>query len=84
MDPIISKTRSTYFGQQLDDYMILCQNLNLKLTRAKAYELNIAARGGANALNSHLLQIQKRNSQDHLNKNINLIDFLRKGNAHDN
>lgn len=55
MEPIISKTRSSYFGQQLEDYILMCQSLNLKLSRAKAYELNIAARGGAQSLNSHLI-----------------------------
>ena len=53
------KTGSRYFGDQLSDYMMLCKSLaNYRLSRVKANELNIYARGGAVQVKEHLNNVK--------------------------
>ena len=57
----------------------------LRLSRIKANELNIFARGGAVQVKAKLNSLQfnaaKSKLQTTIDKNMNLIDFIRKGNC---
>lgn len=58
--PVKMKTGSRLFGDQLQDYVLLCKNLaNFRLNRVKANELNIYARGGASHVKEHLNAIKQ-------------------------
>lgn len=59
---VTQKTASRTFGDNCDDYVLLCKRLNLKLTRQKAQELNIYARGGASEIKRHVSCNNKRDS----------------------
>ena len=53
--PVQRITGSRAFGDKLEDYQELCKQLgDFKLSRVKANELNIMARGGASVIQAHL------------------------------
>lgn len=58
--PVQRITGSRAFGDKLEDYQELCKQLgDFKLSRVKANELNIAARGGASVVQVHLSVAKK-------------------------
>ena len=58
--PVQRSTGSRVFGDKLEDYQELCKQLgDFKLSRVKANELNIMARGGANVIQAHLNLVKK-------------------------
>lgn len=53
--PVQRITLTRTFGDKLEDFQELCRQLgDFKLNRVKANELNIAARGGAQVVETNL------------------------------
>ena len=84
--PVQRITGSRAFGDQLADYQELCKQLgDFRLSRVKANELNISARGGAGVVQTHLT-VAKKNaaaqaSQQSLEQGRALTDSALKGKA---
>ena len=58
--PIIRKTGSKNFGDQISDYVELVRRLgDYRLTYVQANELNIYARGGISGVKSHFSHLKQ-------------------------
>ena len=68
-------TGSRTFGDNCDDYMMLCKRLGLNLTRLKAQELNIASRGGSKCIENHVI---RNNSQNCFDRKVTMSEALLK------
>ena len=87
--PVQRITGSRTFGDQLDDYQTLFKRLgNFKLSRIKANECNIYARGSVAGVQAHIMKNQLRNSTNlppsrgniiMKNPDVNIMDCLSGG-----
>ena len=73
--PVQRENNSRIFGEKLEDFQLLAQKLgNLKLSRIKASELNIYARGSVQGVQAHLRELNK--SQGGIPENV-IIEALK-------